>query len=135
YLLAGKIGALTKDSGLISLLGGLAAPAETPAFDEQWLIEAANDLIAKSGSSIVLVGQQQPVVVQLLAYAINSALKNIGRTVVIREFPRSKSNQSVLQLAHQMNRGQIKTLFISGGDPVYNAPRSVAQDPEKKFPL
>jgi molybdopterin-containing oxidoreductase family iron-sulfur binding subunit len=135
YLLAGKIGALTKDSGLISLLGGLAAPAETPAFDEQWLIEAANDLIAKSGSSIVLAGQQQPVVVQLLAYAINSALKNIGRTIVVREFPRNKSSKSILQLADRMNRDEIKTLFIFGGDPVYNAPRAVAQDPDKKFPI
>jgi MoCo/4Fe-4S cofactor protein with predicted Tat translocation signal len=135
YLLAGKIGALTKNSALLSLLGTFAAPTETPAFDEQWLIEAANDLIAKSGSSIVLAGQQQPVVVQLLAYAINSALKNIGRTVVVRDFPRNKNNQSILQLADRMNRGQIKTLFIFGGDPVYNAPRSVAQDPEKKFPL
>ena len=34
-----------------------------------------------------------------------------------------------------MNRGEIKQLFIFGGDPVYNAPRAVAQDPEKKFPL
>jgi len=135
YLLAGKIGALTKDSGLISLLGSLAAPAETPAFDEQWLIEAANDLIAKSGSSIVLAGQQQPVVVQLLAYAINSALKNIGRTIVVREFPRNKNSKSILQLADRMNRDEIKTLFIFGGDPVYNAPRAVAQDPDKKFPI
>src|ERR1700737_3484641 len=51
YLLAEKIGALTKDSGLVSLLGTLTAPSETPAFDEQWLIEAANDLVAKSGLS------------------------------------------------------------------------------------
>src|SRR4029077_10869521 len=135
YLLAGKIGALTKDSGLISLLGGLAAPAETPAFDEQWLIEAANDLIAKSGVSIVLAGQQQPVVVQLLAYAINSTLKNIDRTIVVREFPHNRNTKSILQLADRMNRGEIKTLFIFGGDPVYNAPRAIAQDPEKKFPV
>jgi MoCo/4Fe-4S cofactor protein with predicted Tat translocation signal len=135
YLLAGKIGALTKDSALLSLLETLATPSETPAFEEQWLIEAANDLIAKSGSSIVLAGQQQPVVVQLLAYAINSTLKNIGRTIVVREFPRNKNSKSILQLADRMNRGEIKTLFIFGGDPVYNAPRAVAQDPDKKFPI
>ena len=135
YLLAGKIGALTKDSGLVSLLGTLTAPSETPAFDEQWLIEAANDLVAKSGLSVVLAGQQQPVVVQLLAYAINSALKNIGRTIVVREFPRNKNNKSILQLADRINRSEIKTLFIFGGDPVYNAPRAVAHDPDKKFSI
>ncbi len=135
YLLAGKVGALTKDSGLISLLGTLAAPGATTEFDEQWLNELAADLVAKSGSSIVLAGQQQPVVVQLLAYAINSTLKNVGRTIVVREFPRNRNNKSILQLADLMSRGKIKQLFIFGGDPVYNAPRAIAEDPEKKFPI
>ncbi|HST30280.1 MAG TPA: TAT-variant-translocated molybdopterin oxidoreductase, partial [Chthoniobacterales bacterium] len=135
YLLAGKISALTKDSGLVSLLGSLTAPSATPEFNEQWLTELASDLVAKSGSSIVLAGQQQPVVVQLLAYAINSTLKNIGRTIIVREFPRNRNNKSILQLASRMSRGEIKQLFILGGDPVYNAPRAVAQDPDKKFPI
>jgi molybdopterin-containing oxidoreductase family iron-sulfur binding subunit len=135
YLLAGKIGALTKDSGLISLVGTLTAPGATPEFNEQWLNELAADLIAKSGSSIVLAGQQQPVVVQLLAYAINATLKNIGRTIVVREFPRNRTTKSILQLADRMSKGEIKQLFIFGGDPVYNAPRAIAQDPDKKFPI
>src|SRR6266403_5340523 len=135
YLLAGKIAAATKDGALSSLLSTLAAPVNTAEFDERWLIEAANDLVSKSGVSIVLAGAHQPVVVQLLAYAMNSALKNIGRTVVVREFPRNRNTKSILQLADRMNRGEIKTLFIFGGDPVYNAPRAVAQDPDKKTPL
>ena len=135
YLLAGKIAAATKDGALSSLLSALAAPADTAEFDEKWLIEAANDLVSKSGVSIVLAGAHQPVAVQLLAYAMNSALKNIGRTVVVREFPRNRNTKSILQLADRMNRGEIKTLFIFGGDPVYNAPRAVAQDPDKKTPL
>jgi MoCo/4Fe-4S cofactor protein with predicted Tat translocation signal len=135
YLLAGKIGTMAKDSGLISFLGTLTAPTETPTFDERWLTELANDLVSKSGASIVLAGQQQPVVVQLLAYAINSTLKNIGRTILVREFPRNKNTKSILQLADRMSRGEIKQLFIFGGDPVYNAPRSIAQDPDKKFPI
>ena len=135
YLLAGKIGTIARDSGLMSLLGTMAAPTETPPFDEQWLTELANDLVSKSGASIVLAGQQQPVVVQLLVYAINSTLKNIGRTILVREFPRNKNTKSILQLADRMARGEIKQLFIFGGDPVYNAPRAVAQDPDKKFPI
>ena len=131
YLLAGKIGALAKDSALTSFLGTLTPPGATPEFNEQWLNELAADLVSKSGSSIVLAGQQQPVVVQLLAYAINATLKNIGRTIVVREFPRSRNNRSILQLADRMNRGEIKQLFIFGGDPVYNAPRGM-QDVDKK---
>src|SRR5437588_293898 len=135
HVLVGKIATLTKDSALLSLLATLATPAETLPFDEKWLIELANDLVSKSGVSIVLAGQQQSVVVQLLAYAMNSALKNIGRTVVVREFPRNRNTKNILQLADRMHRGEIKALFIFGGDPVYNAPRAVGQDPDKKTPL
>jgi molybdopterin-containing oxidoreductase family iron-sulfur binding subunit len=130
YLLAGKIGALTKDSGLNSLLGTLTAPGATPEFNEQWLNELAADLIAKSGSSIVLAGQQQPVIVQLLAYAINSTLKNIGRTIVVREFPRNRRTVSLLQLAAEIARDRVKQLFILGGDPVYNAFRAMLNQPD-----
>jgi MoCo/4Fe-4S cofactor protein with predicted Tat translocation signal len=134
--LASKVADLTKDAGLTSLLGAIKWPMEGgEESDDQWLNEAAKDLVERSGASLVLAGQHQPVVTQLLAYAINSALRNIGRTVIVREFPRNKNNRSILQLADRMNRGEIKTLFIFGGDPVYNAPRSIAQDPEKKFPL
>src|SRR6202011_72320 len=100
YLLAGKIGALTKDPGLSSVLGALTSAGQGGAeFDDAWLSEAANDLVSKSGVSIVLAGSHQPVVVQLLAYAMNSALKKIGRTVVVREFPRNRNAKSILQLA------------------------------------
>src|SRR5207248_10486284 len=134
--LASKIADTTKDPGLSSLLSAIQWPMEAgDELDDQWLVEAARDLVAKSGVSIVLAGAHQPVVVQLLAYAMNAALKNIRRTVVVREFPRNKNTKSILQLADRMNRGEIKQLFIFGGDPVYNAPRAVAQDQEKKAPL
>src|SRR6266852_4218997 len=128
HLLAGKIAAATRDGALFSLLSTLAAPVDTAEFDENWLIEAANDLVSKSGVSIVLAGAHQPVAVQLLAYAMNFALKNIGRTVVVREFPRKQNTKSILQLADRMNRGEMKALFIFGGDPVYNAQRVLAQE-------
>jgi molybdopterin-containing oxidoreductase family iron-sulfur binding subunit len=131
--LASKVAELTKDSGLTSLLNAIKWPMEGgEELDDEWLDEAAKDLVEKSGASVVLAGQHQPVVTQLLAYAINSALKNIGRTVVVRAFPRNKNNKGILQLAERMNKGEIKTLFILGGDPVYNAPRALAQDSEKK---
>ena len=134
--LSAKVADLTKDAGLSSLLNAIKWPMEGgEELDDEWLNEAAKDLVAKSGASIVLVGQQQPVVAQLLAYAMNSALKNIGRTIVVREFPRNKNDKSILQLADRMNRGEIKTLFVFGGDPVYNAPRAIAQDAEKKMLL
>src|SRR5439155_2797816 len=77
----------------------------------------------------------QPVVVQFLAYAVNSALKNIGATLIIREFARNAKTNSILQLAGEISSGRTKQLFIFGGDPVYNAPRGITQDREAKGPV
>ena len=134
HLLAGKIVAATKDAGLSSVLATLKAPVGM-AVDDKWLTEAANDLLAKPGASLVLAGSHQPVVVQLLVYGINSALKNLGKTLIVRERVRNANENSILQLAGEMAAGRIKQLFIFGGDPVYNAPRGLAIDAESKMPL
>ena len=135
YVLAGKIASVTNDAGLTSLLGSMATPPEAQAFDDRWLTEAVNDLISKSGSCLVLTGAHQPVVVQLLVYGMNSALKNIGRTLLVREFPGNANTKTILQLAGEIGAGRTKQLFIFGGDPVYNAPRGLFQDPETKAAL
>ncbi len=134
HSLAGKIAVATKDEGLSSVLATLKAPP-APTFDDHWLTEAANDLMAKPGASLVLAGSNQPVVVQLLVYGINSALKNMGKTLIVRERARNANENSILQLANEMASGRIKQLFIFGGDPVYNAPRALAIDAESKMPL
>src|SRR5438034_982558 len=135
YALAGKILAATKDANLGSVIGTLKAPAGAATFDQQWLSEAANDLVAKPGASLVVAGPNQPVVVQLIVYGINSALKNLGQTLVLRQFPRNPRRNSILTLARDINGGRIKQLFILGGDPVYNAQRGLAQDRETNLPL
>ena len=71
----------------------------------------------------------------LLAYAINAALKNVGQTLVVRQMPRSPRTIDISQLAADINDGRIKHLFILGGDPVYNAPRGLAEDKQKNLPL
>jgi len=136
FALASKIAAATKDSGLFSTIATLKAPeGAVERFDEQWLTELANDLLSKPGASLVLAGPHQPVVVQFLAYAINSALKNVGVTLIVREFARNAKTNSILQLAGEISAGRIKQLFILGGDPVYNAPVGITQDRETKGPV
>ena len=136
YALALKIAGATKDAGLSSTIATLKAPeGAVEKFDDQWLGELANDLLAKPGASLVLSGAHQPVVVQLLVYAINSALKNVGTTLVVREFTRPQRVNSILQLAGEISGGRIKQLFIFGGDPVYNAPRGITIDREAKEPV
>jgi MoCo/4Fe-4S cofactor protein with predicted Tat translocation signal len=133
--LAGKIAVATKDQGLASTIATLTEPVNAMPFDDAWLTECANDLMAKPGASLVLAGPHQPVVVQLMVYAINSALKNIGATVIVREFLRAPKTNSILQLAGEINAGRIKQLFIFGGDPVYNAPKGITIDKDLKAPV
>ncbi|MEP6822060.1 MAG: TAT-variant-translocated molybdopterin oxidoreductase, partial [Chthoniobacterales bacterium] len=132
HALATKIASATGDAGLGSVIGSFAAPVKAMQFDERWLTECANDLVSKAGASLVLASPQQPVAVQLMVYGINAALKNIGTTIVVRDMPRRSLPLSILQLAAEMNEGRIQHLFIIGGDPVYNAPRGLLQDPETK---
>ena len=133
--LARQIAEATTDAGLSAILATLPHATGSAGFDEQWITEAARDLVARSGTSLVLAGANQPVVVQLLVYGINSALKNIGTTLLLRDFARNPRTLSLLQLAAEIMAGRVKQLFIFGGDPVYNALRDLAQDPESRQPL
>jgi MoCo/4Fe-4S cofactor protein with predicted Tat translocation signal len=129
--LARKIAEATTDAGLSAILTTLSPPASNVTFDDQWITEAARDLVARSGTSLVIAGANQPMVVQLLVYGINSALKNIGTTLLVRDFVRNPRTMSVTQLAGDIAEGHVKQLFIFGGDPVYNAPRALPNDPKK----
>jgi MoCo/4Fe-4S cofactor protein with predicted Tat translocation signal len=135
HALAGNIAAATKDAGLGTLLASLPVPTGAATFDEQWLSEAARDLMSKPGASLVLAGPDQPVSVQLLTYAINSALKNVGTTLLLRELPGNPKPANILQLAADINEGRIKQLFILGGDPVYSAHRALVSDRSTNLPL
>jgi len=95
----------------------------------------AADLVSKAGASLVLAGAHQPVPVQLLAYAMNVALKNIGATVLLQDINRNSKPVSLLQLANDILKDRVKQLFVLGGDPVYNAFRGLAQDPSTKASL
>src|SRR5262245_50364455 len=133
HALATKILAGTNDGSLGSLLGSLQGTPNT--FDQQWIDGVAADLMAKPGASLVLAGPTQPVAVQMLVYAINAALKNVGQTLVVRQVPRNPKTIEIAQLATDINEGRIKQLFIFGGDPVYNAPRGLVEELQTKEPL
>jgi molybdopterin-containing oxidoreductase family iron-sulfur binding subunit len=135
HALATRIARETKDPGLSSVLITLKAPGKTTKYDARWLDEAANDLMSKPGASLVVAGPQQPVVVQMMVYGINAALKNLGTTLLLRDLPKAPRSSSILQLAGDVDAGRIQQLFILGGDPVYNAPRSITLDRTTKQPV
>ncbi len=89
-------------------------------FNQDWVKETAADLVANKGQSLVLVGERQSALAQLLGYAINATLGNLNKTLVGRAA--AKPAQTIEDLAKAIGGKKVQTLFILGGNPVYNAP-------------
>ena len=96
----------------------LARELDIPA---SWIPECAADLLAAKGESIVIAGAHLPASVHVVAHAINAALGNIGQTIDMVEVPVSGA-AGIADLAASMQKGDVKTLVILGGNPAYNAP-------------
>jgi len=98
-------------------------PSTIPAgVDAKWITECVKDLVANGKNSLVVAGQRQPVEVHMLAYAINSALNNIGNTLELFDAPDLESRFASMSIGGLMDRleaGNIDTCVILGGNPVY----------------
>ena len=117
--LAGKVADATGDGSLVPLVE--ASPKTAASFDDTWLTECAKDLSANPGRGIVIAGEQQPAWVQSLVFAINQALGNNGATILGVDSG-EKLSTSISDLAAAIKTGAVKTLFVLGGNPAYNAP-------------
>ena len=117
--LAAEIGVGAKDSTLGEMVKTFGAPAVK--ISAEWIKYAAEDLMASKGASLVLVGSRQPAAVQVLVAAINSALGNLGKTIVGRKVG-AKPAQTLPELAKDITDKKVRTLIIIGGNPVYDAP-------------
>ncbi|TSA35183.1 MAG: 4Fe-4S dicluster domain-containing protein [Verrucomicrobiaceae bacterium] len=120
--LARVIVAKTGDGNLASILG--AFPDQAAHLDEAWVTECANDLLANPGRSLVLSGPQTPAPVQILVHAINAALGNLG-TTLLGLASDAPATAGIDGLAKAISAGAVKTLFIFGGNPAYNAPANL----------
>ncbi len=94
------------------------------AIDTRWLQTVAKDLMANRGRSLVAIGQAPAPAIHALVVAINDALGNEGNTVTYHDAPDQtrSSTPALVNLVQQMRDGAVSTLFILGGNPVYNAP-------------
>jgi molybdopterin-containing oxidoreductase family iron-sulfur binding subunit len=99
-------------------VGNIALPA---GVDAKWISECAKDLLANKGAALVVAGQRQPLAVHLIANALNAALGSIGKTVQLLA-ANEAGYGSIVELATALNGGQVETLAILGGNPVYSAP-------------
>ncbi|HBC45633.1 MAG TPA: molybdopterin oxidoreductase, partial [candidate division Zixibacteria bacterium] len=114
---------------------GLTLPDSEPLdnfnrgnFDNNWIRVVASDLLDAKGKSLILAGRNQPPQVHALVFALNSALGNIGKSVGYRYiYDDTHSSLSDLSsLCDDLKRGEISTLIILGGNPVYNTSSDLA---------
>ena len=115
--IANKIG----DEALKSVVAKFPQTSIFGSEQGQWIREAAEDLIEKKGKVLVLVGYRQPAAVQALVHSINAALGALGTSVVGRKTS-AKPVATIADLAKGIAGGNVKTVFILGGNPAFNAP-------------
>ena len=109
---------------------GVAAPAaELPEGVDEAVVDAlVADLEGARGSSLVVVGDGLPAEVHALAHAMNAALGNLGSTVTVREPVEVRPVdhvESLRELVDAMGAGEVSTLVVMGGNPVYTAPQDL----------
>ncbi|HEX5520177.1 MAG TPA: TAT-variant-translocated molybdopterin oxidoreductase, partial [Longimicrobiaceae bacterium] len=115
---------------LASLGGGSTAAGLSPAA-QAWVAAAAEDLAASRGASAVIAGDRQPAAVHALVPRINQAAGNLGSTVTTREpvlvgTGADEAGAGLAALVQALQAGQITTLLIFEGNPVYTAPADLA---------
>jgi molybdopterin-containing oxidoreductase family iron-sulfur binding subunit len=108
-------------------VSGVSAPAYSWT-DEQkkFLAALAKDLKAHAGKSVVIPGLYQDASVAALAQSINTALGNIGKTVISSNEPAvplpSDQLAGFKALVADMNAGKVDWLVILNSNPIYSAP-------------
>jgi len=122
-LRSSDIGAFSQ--AIAAQLGLAGVSASRGLEQERWLQAVVNDLKQHRGTSLVIVGDQQPAEVHALVRAINQVLGNVGQTLTyvdpIEANPVGHVS-SLKNLIADMDAGKVQVLAIVGGNPAYNAP-------------
>jgi molybdopterin-containing oxidoreductase family iron-sulfur binding subunit len=87
--------------------------------------EMARDLAAARGASLIVAGPRQPAAVHALVGVLNVALGNVGTTIELTpdaNEARPSHLDSIRELAARIEAGEVDTLVMVGGNPVYDAP-------------
>jgi molybdopterin-containing oxidoreductase family iron-sulfur binding subunit len=103
-------------SELLSSVKSLAAGIK---IENAWVNACVDDLLAYPTEAMVCAGSHQSQLVHGLVLAINHALGSHTTDWVATE--RTQAG-TIAELVTAIRSGQVRTLFILGGNPVYNAP-------------
>jgi molybdopterin-containing oxidoreductase family iron-sulfur binding subunit len=85
----------------------------------------AADLFEHRGAGVIAVGPRQPAEIHAQVHRLNALLEHGGKTVTYTDEPAAGYAApcgDLTDLAKRMQAGQVKTLVLLGGNPVYDAP-------------
>ena len=102
---------------------GVNSPADGRNVPAAWVSAVADQLNQSRGRCVVMVGEAQPAEIHALGHAINAHLENIGGTVTFTEpVAPVPENSDIGALVSDMRAGEVETLIILDGNPVFDAP-------------
>lgn len=123
-LLGALVAALARRAGAQVAPGGQQADPAARA----WVEGAADDLWRNRGASIVLAGARHGPEAHLAALLANHLLGNLGTTVTFTDpviHQAGQQSHDLEPLIGALEGGQVDTLFLLGGNPIYTAPRDL----------
>jgi MoCo/4Fe-4S cofactor protein with predicted Tat translocation signal len=110
-------------------ISALSADPASAGVNAAWITEAAKDLAAYKGASLVVVGKYQPALAHALGHVVNVGLGNIGATLEYRPSASKSLNgessgsyASIAALTSAMDAGQVETLVILDCNPAFATP-------------
>ena len=111
-------------SALANAVGASGKAVAIPGIDARWIAAVAKDLKANGGKSLILGGPHLSPAAHAAILVLNSHLGNIGRTLTLHdpEYGSQASTKDFGELVTAMVAGEVETLVILGGNPVYDAP-------------
>src|SRR3984885_11627348 len=131
-----------KPSEIGSFAAALAngsAPQGASVDAQKFFTALMSDLKASGGRCVVIPGEQASPAVHAAAYALNSSLGAVGKTVIYTETVNPMPSEQVTDLKSlvvDMNAGKVQWLVILGVNPIYSAPSDLYfQDAFAKIPV
>ncbi|ALW85486.1 molybdopterin oxidoreductase [Hymenobacter sedentarius] len=107
----------------LALYNAVTGAGGASSYKNDKLAQAAADLKANRGASLVVSGSNDPAV-QSLVTAINQALGNLGTTVDLTapSYVRQGDDARMAALVNDMNNGSVGAVIFYNANPVYNHP-------------
>ena len=104
------------------LLASLATLAQPAAGQARFVDALARDLLAHRANAVIAAGPTQPAPVQALAHLLGRMLGGRAFARVSPVLEAGQASHDLTALTTAMNRGEVDTLFILGGNPAYASP-------------